>query len=220
VVQLDKNYKLLEDKSRALQSQLLRSEIDAGTLAVKRTALEKEIMQYEERKGLFAAEIKSMEETAEHKKSLDNSIAVLKTTQKELQARTESEARRLEVLDAFLGLARATNREDLLSFARVLPALLKESGEKKYSTHLLPKYIIEQLSGKAADGLTCAHCGADFVVGKQSTRRIGYQCPACGSFNVSTNIELCDVLKDRLCPTYEKTDGAPPSSTIRIVPDN
>jgi len=221
VVRLDKNCRLLENRRKALQSQLSQSKIDIGILEAKRMALEKETMQYEERKGVLASEIKSMEETAEHKKTLENDIAILKTTEKELQAKTKSEARRLRVLDAFLGLVRTTNREDLRGFARVLPSLLEESYERKYSTHLLLKFIIHQLAGNAADGLSCGHCGADFVVNKQSTRMTGsYQCPVCGSFNVSTSVELCNVLKDQLCPTYRKIDGAPSSSTIRIVPDN
>jgi transposase-like protein/peptidoglycan hydrolase CwlO-like protein len=221
VVQLDENCRQLENRHKAFQSQLSQRRIDTGTLEARLMVLEKEMMQCEERKGVLTAEIKSMEETAEHKKALDDNIAVLKTTEKELQARTKSEAKRLEVLDAFLGLVRATNREDLLGFARVLPRLLEESYEKKYSTHLLLKFIIHQLSGNAADGLSCGYCGADFVVTKQSTRMTGsYQCPACGSFNVSTSIELCNFLKDQLCPTCEKTDGAPASSRIRIVPIN
>ncbi len=221
VVQFDDNCRQLENRHKALQSQLSQRRTAIGTLEAKFVVLKKETIQCEERKGVLTAEIKSMEETAEHKKALDDNIAVLKTTEKELQARTKSEAKRLEVLDAFLGLVRATNREDLLGFARVLPRLLEESYKKKYSTHLLLKFVIHQLSGNAADGLSCRHCGADFVVNKHSARMIGsYQCPACGSFNVTTNIELCDVLKDQLCPTFEKTDGTPASSRIRIVPIN
>jgi hypothetical protein len=175
-------------------------------------------MQREERKALLANETESMEETAAHKRALDNDVAVLRITKAELQAKTNSQTRRLEVLDAFLGLVRATKQDDLLAFARSLPAVLEESHEKEYSTNLLLKFIIQQLSGKAADGLSCGRCGADFAVNRQSTRTIGYVCPACGSYDVSTNVDLCDVLKEQLYPSDEKSDNASMPVVIRAQP--
>ena len=218
LAKLDKDYRLSRNELNALQGQLSQITISVGTLEAKHTELERGILQYEEKKSVLSGEVKSMEEIVERQNILEHNITVLKTTEKELQGKTKREARRLEVLDAFLGLIHAANREDLQGFARVLPTLLKEAYKKNYSTYLLLKFVFQQLSGKAADGLSCTNCGTAFVVNKQPARMFGYQCPVCGSLSVSTNVELWDILRDRLSPTGEKTDGTVTLIPIRVCP--
>jgi len=218
LTKLDKDYRLSRNELNALQGRLSQITMSVGTLEVKHTDLERGILQYEEKKRVLSGEVKSMEEIVEHQNILEHNIAVLKTTEKELQATTKREAKRLELLDGFLGLVHAANREDLQSFAGFLPTLLKESYKKNYSTHLLLKFVFQQLSGKAADGLSCIRCGAHFVVNKQPARMFGYQCPACGSLSVSTNVDLCDILRNRPNPIGEKTDGTVTLTPIRVCP--
>jgi len=201
---LSKGNTLLEENIKALESSVSQNEADIKTLQEKSTALNKELKALEQRRDQLAVKVKSLEETVGYKEALDEEIAELKVIEEKLRDRIESETKRLEVLDAFLGLVHATSREELQRFARALPKVLEEASEKEYSANVLVKYVFSQLVGKVGSVFSCRVCSAEFAVNRQPKTFPEFQCPVCGTIRVSLKTGLSDTLKAQLRPTGEE----------------
>lgn len=202
---LSKNKELLESQMKGFKTSISQLKADVKALKEKRVILEKVVREDEEKRDILVAEIESLEETLEFKKSLDKEIAENKLILDQVKARINAEAERLEVLDAFLGLVQANDWQQLESFARSAPKLLEQAREGKYSVDLLRKYMVEQLTGKVAGVLSCSNCGAEFAVNKPPEKFLGYLCPVCGiRHSVSVKVELGDTLKSQLYPPDAK----------------
>ena len=194
---LNKNNKLLENKKKGYEAQILELKGEVGALEEKKSDLEKEIKGSEQRKGILTAEIAPLEEELKFKESLDREIVEHKTVLEQIETRIEAETDRLEVFDAFLRLVKATDVKHLKGLDSFVPKALEQAQRGEISVDLFKKYVIRQLTGDAVKLLQCSSCGAEFAVNKPA-RRLSYQCPVCGLSGVSIKADLADILKSQL----------------------
>jgi DNA repair exonuclease SbcCD ATPase subunit len=210
---LEKDENLFEDKIKECKASVQKLKTEISELKRKQSVLEKEIEKREQRRNFLIEELKPLEDNRKVKQNLDNEIAKTKASLEDLENMLKAESRKIEIFNAFLGLIRATNWQELDLFSAALPGFLKESREKQYSVELLKKYIIDRLTGKTANLLSCRNCGAEFVVNKVPEYS-GYQCPVCHmSISIYTKIDLADILSAQInTPNVNETGKPLPGS--------
>lgn len=159
---LANNNEILDRKTKSYEKSVSELKTEVEGLERKKSAIGKEISDREQRRRYLTEELKPLEENLKLKSDLDEKIAEATVRLKSLETRLEGERERFEVFDAFLGLIQAGDWHQLELFSNILPAILKESREKSYSVDILRNHIINRITGKTVNILSCGNCGAAF----------------------------------------------------------
>ena len=189
VAQLHEQKHILED---------IKNEVNL--LTKKKAFLEHENAKLETHNQQLIKDIQSKEEIVNDLSDLQTKHNAVAAALTEMEAWLEREKGRLEILESFLGLVQSapSSLEELEKFATVLPALIDQAKQGKYSPNLLKAHVLAKLTGGALQVLKCPSCGVRFSVDQPPTSYGGYHCPSCYSTSVVTDQKGLAILKEAL----------------------
>lgn len=165
----------------------------------KKTTLQQEITNIEEHKALLSDDIKVKEQKVSALEELELKHDMVSASLSEIETKKASEATRWEIFESFLGFIESSSFEEVDKFVDLLPYLIAEARQGKYSPEILRNIILRNLTGYTLQLLQCTSCHAKFVVDKPSDPHKGYQCPICGlSYQVRADQEELAILKAAL----------------------
>ncbi|MBA7644292.1 hypothetical protein ES703_52034 [subsurface metagenome] len=173
---------------------------DISSLAEKKDELKQEITEMETYKSSLSDDIKSKEKKTGDLKELEAEHDAVSASLSETKAKLNQEKRRLEIFESFLGLIQSSSIPQLENFVEGLPYQLGLVKAGKYSSELLRKMIIQNLTGGTLQVLICSSCKVKFVVDKQPlTLGDDYHCPLCGmTYPVEVDKDALVILKTEL----------------------
>jgi len=150
------------------------------TLIEKKTALSEDITRLGKYNLSLTDEIKLKEDRVSDLEELELKSESLSTYLTDIEAKINHEGKRWAIFESFLGLVGTGSMPDMEKFAKVLPHLLTEVRQGKYSPQLLLDHMLENLNGHALQVLKCTGCATRFIV-DQPPKLGGCYCPSCGS---------------------------------------
>ncbi len=157
-----------------------REKQEVSSLSEKKTQLEQAIAEREAYYKTLSEDIKTREQEVSQLKELESKREALWHNLSEVEAKLSQKKVRLQILESFLGFFGPPSLKGLEELADVLPQLLAEAKQGKYSPELLKALIAKKLTGDALQLLRCASCGATFTVDKPPKAYSSYHCPRCG----------------------------------------
>jgi len=129
----------------------------------------------------------------------------------ELQAKVNSDTKRREIFESFLGLVQLSSMEELRKFTQEMPALIEEAEQGKYSPEFLRSFILGKLAGPELRILKCTSCQHHFYVDK-GPELSSLICPVCHLYySVTVDQDAEALVKDSLAK-------AKPNVTIHQIP--
>ncbi len=128
--------------------------------------LEKEITGVQATRDSLENEIKTKEQKVSDFSVLESKREKLLNDISEMEGRVNKEKKRWQVFEGFLGMVQASSKEELKKSIEILPALLEELDEKKYSPEFLKDLILKELAGPTLQVWRCNECQARFWIDK------------------------------------------------------
>lgn len=172
---------------------------DVSSLAEKKAKLEHEITELKDYRNVLSDDIKAKEQKVDDLKELELKHDMVSASLSEIETKKASEATRWEIFESFLGFIGSSSFEEVDKFVDLLPYLIAEARQGRYSPEILRNIILRNLTGYTLQLLQCTSCYARFVVDKPSDPHKGYQCPICGlSYQVRADQEGLAILKAAL----------------------
>lgn len=168
---------------------------DVVSLAGQKDLLQRTIDRMQETKEELGSEIEALEKKTSDLKEMEAKYNELSANIIALEKEIGCHKNQIEMLNGFLGFVEPSSYSEIEKFVTILPALLDDAKQKRYSPELLRDYILETLSGRTLRVLMCTSCNARFAVDKPSKYSLGYCCPACSSSLVKVVKDEGDVLK-------------------------
>ena len=157
-----------------------------------------EITKLEDYRDLLSDDIKAKEQKVADLEELESKHNSILDSLSQIEAKVNRQKNRWEVFESLLGLVQSSSLTELEKFAAILPHLLKEVKQGKYSSELLTKMILKELTGDKLQLLKCTSCQAKFSVDKAS-KLGGYHCPICGlSHQIVVDQDALAILKKAL----------------------
>lgn len=171
---------------------------EVSSLAEKKAMLGHEITELETYKDLLSDDIKPKEQKVSDLKELESKRDAVLASLSEIEAKVDVEKERWEIFESFLGLVKSSSLAELEKFVEVMPNLLSEVKQGKYSPVLLRKMILKELTGDKLQLLKCTSCQAKFAVDSLA-KPSGYHCPICGlSYQIEVDQDALAILRAAL----------------------
>lgn len=183
------------------KNTLAQIQMGVSALTEKKALLEQEITNMEEYKVVLSDDIEAKEQKVSTLKELELKHNMVSASLSEIETKQASEGTRWEIFQSFLGFIGASSFEEVEKFIDLMPHLLSEAKQGKYSAERLRNIILRNLTGNTLQLLQCTSCNARFVVDKPPHSHNEYQCPICGlSYYVKVEQEGLVILKTALAP--------------------
>ena len=181
------------------KNTLAQIQIELSSLIEKKAILEQEIANMEKYKALLSDDIEVKEQKVSDLKELELKHDAVSANLSEIEAKEACEGTRWEMFESFLGFIGSSSLEEVGKFADLIPYLLSEAKQGKYSPEELRNRILRGLTGETLQSLFCVSCNARFVVDTPPPSYKGYDCPICGlSHQVKVDQEGLAILKAAL----------------------
>lgn len=184
------------------KNTLAQTQKEVSSLTEKKAILKQDITGMEEYKSLLANDIEAKEQKVGDLNELEVKHDKVSASLSTIEAKEAREVTRWQIFESFLGFIKSSSFEELGKFIEVLPNLLSEVKQGKYSPELLRLLILNNLIGEALLLLQCTSCKAKFGIDKPPTSLQGYKCPICGSsYPVTVDQDGVATLKTVLATT-------------------
>jgi predicted transcriptional regulator/DNA-directed RNA polymerase subunit RPC12/RpoP len=181
------------------KSTLAQLQDEVGSLIEKKAMLEKETAAMREHRTNLSDDIKFKEQKVSDLKNLELKHDAVSASLAEIEAKEANEGIRWQLFESFLGFVGSSSLEEVGKFADLIPYLLSEAKQRKYSPEELRNRILRGLTGETLQSFLCVSCSARFVVDKPPHSYKGYDCPICGlSHRVKVDQEGLAILKTAL----------------------
>ena len=181
------------------KNTLVQIQNEVSSLTEKKAILQQKITEMEEYKAVLSDDIEVKEQKVSALEELELKLDMVSASLSEIETKQASEGTRWEVFQSFLGFIGASSFEEVEKFIDLLPHLLSEAKQGKYSAERLRNIILRNLTGNTLQLLQCTSCNARFVVDKPPHSHNEYQCPICGlSYYVKVEQEGLAILKAAL----------------------
>lgn len=180
------------------KKELDQLEGEIASLAPQKAALEEDAAELKAYTHLLTADIAAKEEKVGNLRELEAKQDKALASISEIENKAAFQTGKLKILESFLGLIQSSSTTELEKFAQVLPHLISEAKQGKYSPDLLRGVTLKNLTGGSLQVLKCISCGARFTVDKPP-KLTGYECPSCGaSYGVEVDQDELKILKTAL----------------------